>query len=192
MRHTVKIGGEKSHPLFEFELFLLSMTTLSASVSSGNVPLVWLDIVAKTQRHTLTDKNIQQARTFLRAFQILCALAVGVSLVLKGNLGYFLAGITSLLSQVGIIVIYFVGHRWLSALIKSVTKDRHSFVLRRMKVLTKIVLYLMPISCISSVAYAMFNIFGTENFCAAGRLCVEVLSADLIVFICKSLCASCS
>lgn len=186
LRHTVENGGEKSHPIFDVEVVALALTTLSASVSSSNVPIVWLNVVAKTQRLFLSEKAGQRTRTFLRLYQILSAFGIGASIFIKGSIGYFLAGITTLLSQAGIVMIYTIGHRWLSSLIESVTKDRHSLVLRRMKALTSIVLILMPISCFSSVAFAIFNIFGTENFCAAGRICIEVVTGDIILIMCKS------
>ena len=176
-----QLRSGKQHPLFELELVLISVSYFIILASLSNVAIVWMDVAVRTQRFNIDGSTSFKPRRYVRGYQAFVSIGLLAALLISGNFGFFLAGIITLLGLAGVIAIYAIARRWFSRLLSKVSKSNSQAaqILRRIDILTNIVLVCSIMSSIGFTAFGIFNFFGIAYVCPKGAPCVQIIARDV-------------
>ena len=171
--HIYEANGNKAHSLYTSSFAVTLLAQSLGLFAYSNLPLVWAEVVFRTQKFRHAGDSAWRLRFGVRFYQVLVLISRIVPFAITGMAAVTFTSAVAILGLFGVVVIFVVSRRWFVKLFKRVAgkSNGSSVILKRINILTDIVVIGMGMSTVTITVYVVYSANGELFRCQEGTLC---------------------
>ena len=178
--HVVLVNGRKTHPIGPVTSAFLILAQSLGFFANSNIPLAWAEIVFCTKKFSLKGTGVWKLRTGVRFYQTFVLVFRLVLFGIDGRAAVPLASGFAVVGILGVLVIFVLARRWFGRMFKTISATlRDTSVLRRINVLTNVVVAATLVAITTMAIYVYFMSQGATLQCLPGEICKTLFLRDV-------------